>query len=171
MKAALPLAAIPLMALSACDNPKPRPGAAAAAAQASAPTVTPPASVGLKARPEAAMFSLDLINEAPDPRSKAGVIRGGVPVTFAGWAYDPVGKTAAKAVDIVIDGVAYGARYRQPRADVASYFKNENLTETGFAATLPASAVVRGAHTVVIRVVAADGAGYFDGAPIDFQVR
>ena len=173
MKVALPLAAILLTPLAACDNPKPRPAAvgAAAAAQASQPSLTPAASAGLAARPDPAMFSLDLINEAADPRSKPGVIRGGGPVTFAGWAYDPAGKTAAKAVDIVVDGAAYGARYGRPRADVASYFKNEKLGETGFAVTLPSRVVARGRHKVVVRVVAADGMGYFDSAPIEFRVR
>lgn len=173
MKSVLPLLAALSLALTACDNPKPRraDAAAAAAALASEPTLAPPASAGLSPRPEAATFALDLINEAQNPRQTPGVIKGGAPVTFGGWAYDPMAKTAAKAVDLVIDGAAYGATYGRPRADVASYFKNEALGATGFAATLPSHILKPGRHTVVVRVVAADGTSYFDSAPIEFRVR
>ena len=173
MKAALPLAAILLLAASACDRPKPRPGAAAAAAAAAAgtPTLTPPASAGLSRRAETPAFYLDLINEAADPLAKPAKIKGGQPTTFAGFAFDPVGKASGKAVDIVIDGVAYGATYGGERPDVAAYFKTEAVTPCGFRVTLPAGTVGRGAHTVAIRVVAADGKSFFESAPIAFEVR
>ncbi|HKP77537.1 MAG TPA: hypothetical protein VJU34_00255, partial [Phenylobacterium sp.] len=123
------------------------------------------------ARPEAAVFGLDLINEAQNPRLRPAVIAGGGPVTFGGWAYDPVARTARKAVDLVIDGAAYGARYGRPRPDVATYFKNEALGGSGFAATLPPHVLKRGRHQLVVRVVAADGRSYFDSAPVAFQIR
>jgi hypothetical protein len=173
LKSALPLFAVLALVLTACDNPKPRraDAAAAAAALASAPTLAPPASAGLGPRPEAPAFALDLINEAQNPRESLGVIKGGGPVTFGGWAYDPVAKAAGKAVDLVIDGAAHGAGYGRPRPDVATYFKNDALGATGFAATLPGHILKRGRHTVVVRVVAADGTSYFDSAPIEFRVR
>jgi hypothetical protein len=173
VKFALPLFAALSLALTACDNPKPRRASAeaAAAALASEPTLAPAASAGLTPRPEPAAFALDLINEAQSPVPGPVTIKGGGPVTFGGWAYDPVAKTPGKAVDLVIDGTAHGAGYARPRPDVAAYFKNEALGATGFAATLPERVLKRGRHTVVVRVVGADGASYFDSAPIAFRVR
>ena len=173
MKAAPPLAAILLLAAGACDRPKPRPAAAAAAAAAAAgiPTLAPPASAGLARRAEAPTFYLDLINEAGDPLGQPAKIKAGQPTTFAGFGFDPLGKTPGKAVDIVIDGVAYGATYGGERPDVAAYFKIDAVTPCGFRVTLPAGTVRRGAHTVAIRVVAADGMSFFESAPIGFQAR
>jgi hypothetical protein len=173
VKFALPLLVALTVTLTACDNPKPRRAnaEAAAAALAGAPTLAPAASAGLSPRPEPAAFALDLINEAQSPVPGPATIKGGGPVTFGGWAYDPVAKTAGKAIDLVIDGVAHGAGYGRPRPDVAAYFKNEALGATGFAATLPEQILKRGRHTVVVRVVAADGASYFDSATIEFRVR
>ncbi|WP_296595143.1 hypothetical protein [Phenylobacterium sp.] len=142
-----------------------------AAAQAGKPTVTPPASAGLQARPEPLPFSLDLINEGQEPRVHRVSIRGGRPVTFAGWAYDPVARGGGKGVDIVLDGVAYGAGYGRPRPDVADHFKIPAVAASGFAVTLPAYAVGKGKHTVVVRLVAADGLAYFDGPAIEFRVH
>ena len=88
-----------------------------------------------------------------------------------GFGFDPVAKAPAKGVDVVIDGKAYGAAYGGSRPDVASYFKAPGLTATGFTATLPAGSLAMGPHTAVVRVVAADGKGYFEGPTIAFTVR
>jgi len=179
VKAALPPlaivgAAIPLLALSACDKPKPRPAAAAAAtaaAQAGAPALTPAASTGLAKRAEMAGFSLDLINEAQDPLNRPATIRTGVPVTVSGFGFDPVAQTAGKAIDIVIDGAAYGTTYGHERSDVAAYYKTEAVLKSGFRTTLPAGTVKAGPHKILVRVVAADGKSYFDSATIDFYAQ
>lgn len=173
MKAVLPIAAILLMAVGACDKAKPRHGAAAAsqAAMAGAPTLAPPASGGLAKRPEMAVFSLDLINAAQDPLNNPATIQAGVPTTFSGFGFDPVAKTAGKAIDIVIDGVAYGTTYGAERPDVAGYYKTEAVLPSGFRVTLPANTIKTGAHQVVVRVVAADGASYFDSAILKFDAR
>lgn len=173
MKAALPIAAILLLAVGACDKAKPRHGAAAAsqAAAAGAPTLTPPASSGLAKRPEMAVFSLDLINGAQDPLNNPAKIEAGVPTTFSGFGFDPVAKTAGKALDIVIDGVAYGTTYGAERSDVAGYYKTEAVLPSGFRVTLPAKTIKKGAHQVVVRVVAADGKSYFDSAILGFDAR
>lgn len=167
------MAATALLALSACDKPKPRAAAAAAmaAAQAGKPVVAPAASASLPRRPEPLPFSLDLINEGQEPRAREVTIKGGGPVTFAGWAYDPVAQRDGKALDIVVDGVAYGANYGRPRPDVADHFKLPHAGGSGFALTLPAYVVGKGKHTVLVRLVAADGAGYFDSPPMAFRVR
>jgi len=173
LKAALPLAALLLLVAAACDKPKPRPVAAAAAvaAMAGAPTLTPPASVGLARRPEMATFSLDMINAATDPLNNPATIKAGGPTTFSGFGFDPVAKTAGKAIDIVIDGVAYGTAYGADRQDVAGYYKTEAVLPSGFRITLPAGTVKPGPHQVIVRVVSADGASFFDSATLSFKAE
>jgi hypothetical protein len=41
----------------------------------------------------------------------------------------------------------------------------------GFTLSLPAGALTPGEHTAVVRVIAADGGGYFEAPPITFQVK
>lgn len=177
MKAALPITALALfslalLSLAACDKPKPRQAAAplavAPAAAPAAPT-RPAASTGLAQRQEMAGFSLDAINEAQDPVNRPATIRAGVPLVVSGFGFDPVAKTPGKAVDVVIDGVAYSTEYGHGRADVATFFKAEALSATGFRAALPA--VKPGPHTAIVRVVSADGQAYFDGVPISFYAK
>lgn len=174
MKSRLPpLAALALVSLAACDQPKPRPAepqAAAAPAPAPAPAV-PPASAGLAKRAEMAGFSLDVINDAQDPLNKPATISAGGPVTLAGFGFDPVAKAPAGGVDIVIDGVAYATAYGHQRKDVGDYFKAPSLEYTGFTVTLPAGVIKPGQHQAIVRVVAADKAGYFDSVPIGFVAQ
>lgn len=173
MKAALPLAAILLLAVAACDEPKHRPaaGGAAAVVTAGAPALLPPASVGLARRPDMAVFSLDLINEAADPLNNPARIKAGGPTTFSGFGFDPVAKTAGKAIDLVVDGVPYGTTYGSERPDVAGYYKTDAILLSGFRVTLPTGTVKRGPHKVVVRVVAADGKSYFDSATLSFDAK
>lgn len=172
MKAALPFATLFVLALAGCDNPKPRP-TAAPPPNLAAPTVkvAPPASAGLPKRAEMAVISLDLINDAQDPLNRPAAIKAGVPVTFSGFGFDPVAKAAGKGLDIVVDGVAYGTTYGHERQDVAGYFETEAVIKTGFTATLPASVNTPGPHKAIIRVVAADGAAYFDSVTYDYVAK
>ena len=57
------------------------------------------------------------------------------------------------------------------RDDVAAYFKASGLTNTGFTAVLPAGLIAVGKHQALVRVVAADGKGYYDGIAIAFEVK
>lgn len=172
MKPTLPIAALAVLCVAACDKPKPRQAAAPlAVAPAAAPATpaAPPASTGLSQREEMAGFSLDAINEAQDPVNMPATIRAGAPLVVSGFGFDPVAKTPGKAVDVVIDGVAYPTEYGHGRADVATFFKAEALSATGFKAALPA--VKPGPHTAIVRVVSADGQAYFDGVPINFYAK
>lgn len=179
MKAALTPLAAPLLvfgaliALSACDQPKPRPAEpqAAATVAAPAPAARAGASAGLPKRAEMAGFSLDLINDAKDPVNTPATISAAGPVTFSGFGFDPVTKTPGAAVDIVIDGVAYPTSYNHQRSDVATYFKTPALEHSGFTVTLPAGAIKAGPHQAVVRVVSADKTGYFDSVTIGFVAQ
>ena len=98
------------------------------------------------------------------------VTPGYAPIVLSGFGFDPVAKAPAKGVDVVIDGKAYAATYGGAREDVANYFKTPGLAATGYALTLPAGFLVNGPHKVVVRVIAADGQGYFESPAIPFTV-
>jgi hypothetical protein len=171
------LAAVALAGLAACDSPKPRqvpPDPMAKALPAPSGVIAAPtdgASEGLAKRTEFAAFSLDRVGEALDPLNKqpAGT-PGDAPILLNGFGFDPVAKAPAKGVDVAIDGKAYAATYGVARADVAAYFKTPGLAATGFTLTLPAGFLVNGPHKVAVRVIAADGKGYFESPPIAFTV-
>ena len=137
--------------------------------------VAPPTeglSAGLAKRAEPPGVFLDHIGTAVDPANRPpAVTAAGAPMVLDGFGFDPVAKLPAKGVDVVIDGKAYGTAYGHPRPDVAVYFKTPALAATGFRTTLPAGAVAAGAHTVLVRVVAADGKGYFESQPVAFTVK
>lgn len=168
-----------LATLGACEQGKPRhpppdPMAIAPPADATAAGPAPAGvlSAGLVKRPEAAGFFLDHAGAAVDPRSRQpAVTPAGQATVFDGFGFDAPAKAPAKGVDIVVDGKAYGTVYGAARPDVASFFKTPGLVKVGFKAVLPPGALAVGAHTVVVRVVAADGKGYFDSPTVAFTVN
>jgi hypothetical protein len=171
-----------LAALSACDKPKNREAAqrAAAAREPLAPILRqpspaqaprPPGSANLAKAKGVAGFYVDFIDGAKDPlNNQPAKVAAGVPIVIGGFGFDAVVKRPAKAVDVVIDGKAYGAPYGAPRPDVAAFYKTPALTNVGYKVTLPADAAPKGEHTLVVRVVAADGRSYQDSVPIPFVV-
>lgn len=165
------------LALAACEKGKPRhvpvdPMAIAPPPPGPAVAPTEGLSAGLTKRREFPGFFLDRVGSAPDPLNKQpAVTLAAQPLVFDGFGFDPVAKTPAKGVDVVVDGKAYGAAYGHPRPDVAAYFKTPGLVAVGYTATLPAGALAMGPHTVVIRVVSADGTGYFESPKIPFTVK
>lgn len=173
----LPAAAtMAALALCACEQGKPRhpPPDPMAVAQAPAPAAAPTEgmSAGLVKRSEPAGFFLDHVGQAADPRGKPpAVTPAGAPIVLDGFGFDPVAKAPAKGVDVVVDGKAYGTAYGSPRQDVANYFKNPALVNVGFTTTLPAGSLAVGPHAVVVRVVAADGLGYFESPGTYFTVK
>lgn len=174
MRPTLTLALLAPFALAACDNPKPRPAVAPtsmAPLPAAQPAPAPATVAGLAKRPEMPGFSLDAINQAQDPVNRPATIQADAPLSVSGFGLDPVAKAPGKAVQIVIDGVAYPTLYGHERQDVAAYFKAEAAAASGFKADLPAGTVKRGPHTAVVRVIAADGRSYFEGPPIAFTAR
>ena len=168
--------ALAALALGACDEAKPRhtppdPFAGPLAApEAAAPRKG--FSDGLPRRPEPANFTFDHIGQAFDPlnRQPARTAHNRA-ILLDGFAFDPAGKIPARAVDVVVDGRAYGAAYGKARPDVADYFKAPVLTDVGFTVTLPARSLAVGPHTASLRVVASDGAAYFQGPTLAFEVQ
>jgi hypothetical protein len=139
------------------------------------PTSTPPTeglSKGLPKRAEPAGFSLDHAGAAQDPLNRRPAITpADRPIRLDGFGFDPVAKAPAKGVDVVVDGKAYGTAYGAARPDVASYTKTPGLVKVGFAVTLPAGTLAPGPHIAVVRVVATDGKGYYEGVAIPFGVQ
>jgi hypothetical protein len=167
------------LALGACEQGKPRhppPDPMALAPDAAGPAAAPTEglSAGLAKRSAPAGFFIDHIGQATDPTGKpqaAAVTAANAPILLDGFAFDPVAKAPAKAVDVVVDGKTYGTKYGAARTDVASFFKAPALVAVGFRVTLPSGSLAPGPHALVVRVVSADGAGYFDSPEIPFQVK
>jgi hypothetical protein len=170
------------LALTACEQGKPRHVPPDPMAKAPPPVIPipgaalpvpglPSLSAGLSKRPQAALFSIDSIGAAVDPLNQPAVVPAGEPIFVRGFGLDPVTKTPGKGLDVVVDGKAYGTSYGAGRDDVAAYFKAAGLTKVGFKTTLPPGEVAAGRHQILVRVVAADGKGYYDGATIAFEVK
>jgi hypothetical protein len=168
-------AALCVAALAACDKAKPRPpvdGGPPAPASTAPVAVGPILSEGLHKRDEYPGFYLDKVGSASDPVvHKPAVTSGEAPIELAGFGFDPVAKAPAKGVDVVIDGKAYPTKYGAKRPDVARYMKNPALEPVAYTMTLPARALDAGEHIVVVRIIAADGSGYFESPQIKFEVR
>jgi hypothetical protein len=169
-------AAICLLALSACEKGKPRHVPADPMALAPPPPVvaapTEGLSAGLPKLKGLPGVSLDRVGAAPDPLNRKPAVTPGAEATvFAGFAFDPKAKAPARGVDVVVDGKAYGAAYGASRIDVASYFRTPGLTAVGYTMTLPAQALAPGQHSVLLRVVAADGTGFYESPNYPFTVK
>jgi hypothetical protein len=172
----LTAATMAALALSACEEGKPRhppPDPMALAPAVSEPSApTEGLSAGLTKRAEPAGFFLDHVGQAVDPRGRPpAVTAASAPLLLDGFGFDPVAKLPAKGVDLVVDGKIYGARYGAARQDVANYFKAPALVNVGFTASLPSGNLSVGPHVVVVRVISADGRGYFDSPAIPFQAK
>jgi len=96
----------------------------------------------------------------PVPAPSGFVAGRGVTLWLNGWAADVPGKVPAQAACIVIDGKLQpgaSAQYGNPRPDVATAYKVDALTSTGFTVTIPVSALHRGLHHVTVAVVLPSG--------------
>jgi hypothetical protein len=167
-----------VLALGACDKAKVRhvPPDPMLAYMHEAPDLPPASgpgvSGGLSMRPGMPGFYLDHAGDALDPMNrKPAVTAADGPVLLDGFGFDPVALAPGKGVDVVVDGKAWPTNYGLPRGDVAEFKKIPGLVSVGFSTTVPAGTLARGAHSAVVRVVAADGKGYYDSPPIAFTLK
>jgi hypothetical protein len=163
-------------ALGACDKPKqrhtPPDPFASLPPEGLGAVSTEGMSKGLPRRPELGGFTLDHAGAAHDPlNQQPAVTPMDRPILFDGFGFDPVAKAPGRGVDVVIDGKAYGAAYGRRRQDVANYLKAPGLADVGFSVTLPAGSLPQGPHIVTVRVVAADGAAYYESPSIHFEAK
>jgi hypothetical protein len=92
----------------------------------------------------------------------------GVPITVntasfgvRGWAVDQRAKTVAGGVIISVDGKDFVADYGSPRPDVAANLKNSDYINSGFTVSIDSSAIGKGKHTLIFRVVTSDRKSYY----------
>jgi acetyltransferase-like isoleucine patch superfamily enzyme len=117
----------------------------------------PDSFADLPHRPNGARMSLDQLGPVAAPFDQPGVrLDGGAAVVVDGFAYDATGQLA-RAVEVVLDGRSYPARYGEHRPDVAEGVGDPALGPCGFRALLPPDALSPGPHGLAIRVVLADG--------------
>jgi len=112
--------------------------------------------------PEAVSFAVDTVN---DRLISQGVViesaREAV-VTVNGWALDAVAKQVASGVLLEVDGrLTIPAQYGLPRPDVASLL-GWQYKFSGFSASFATSVLAKGLHTLSLRVISADGQGYYE---------
>ncbi len=170
------LCALSVLALGACEQPKPRnippDPLAAPPAAAVVPQPVEGRTAALRKREEYPAAYVDHLGAAADPlRNPPAVTPAGVPTQFDGFAYDGVAKAPAKGVEVVIDSKAYVAEYGKPRADVMAFTKNPALGNTGYVLVLPGADLPAGPHTLRLRVIASDGASYYEVPAIPFNAK
>lgn len=131
----------------------------------------PGISIGLPQREGPPGYYVDAIGKAMAPLKQDGPLRtpAGAPIVIHGFAFDRVARTPAGAVDVVIDGKAYAADYGGARLDVAQAYGEPALAACGFVLTLQAGLLKPGPHSLVLRVVTADGAGWHESRTFDFE--
>lgn len=89
--------------------------------------------------------------------------QSGPTITVRGWAVDQRAKLPAAGVIINVDGTTdVLADYGAPRPDVASNLKSSDYLNSGFRASLDATKLAKGRHTLTMRIVTVDRKGYFE---------
>ncbi|HEV2533600.1 hypothetical protein [Phenylobacterium sp.] len=123
----------------------------------------PGPSDGLPRRFDYSPAYLDRAGAAFDPLNNPhAATPASEPIDLRGFAFDGPGRKLARGVDLVVDGVAYEARYGLRRDDVAKSQNDAELTACGFVLTLAPQSLAPGSHAVRVRVIAADGGGYYE---------
>jgi phosphoglycerol transferase len=131
-----------------------------------------PATLSMTACKGQPMMVLDQIGTARSPFGDGSVrVSSSDELRVSGWAVDHPSKSAANAVDVVIDRTPFASTYGATRDDVAEYFQRPGYRDTGFTASIPGSAIAKGEHTLTLRVVAADGRCYFQSRAIPVTVE
>jgi hypothetical protein len=98
-------------------------------------------------------------------------VPAGSALTMDGFGFDVVAKKPAKGVDLDVDGRLFGTTYGSPRADVATAQKVPDLVKVGYRGVIPGAILTPGEHQVSVRVVSADGTGFYASPVIKFTAR
>jgi SAM-dependent methyltransferase len=115
------------------------------------------------------VFNLETLQGVLEPFGKAAFalnLRTGDVLTAVGWAIDTLGGKPGCGVDIAIDGTPYQAAYGHQRPDVAAHFKRPEYVKSGFGFRFPSGRMTPGDHALTVRVIAADGRGYYESAAL-----
>ena len=111
------------------------------------------------ANSEALLLFDEIAGQAPQP---------GIPISVKtpnfmvkGWAVDPAAKVPAGGVIVHVEDKDFVANYGAPRPDVAANLKNPDYVKTGFNVIIDSSAIGKGKHTLIFRVVTPDRKSYY----------
>ena len=119
--------------------------------------------------PDHTDYSLESINDHPFPLGKPPArISRERPLTVAGWAIDREAGQATAGVELVVGDRGFETRYGLPRPDVAEYFKQPGLVDSGFRGMLPAGTLPPGEYTLRLRLRLSDGEHFLEtpGYPV-----
>ncbi len=163
MKSRLFMSLIALIALAGCSSP-PIP----------APTKAEPDGITarLTRSTTPTLYNLEKINGVVDPASHAPVsVPAGEDLTITGWAVDQTAQSAPAGVEIVVDGKPYRAKSGLDRIDVADHFHLPGYAKAGFSFSAGAGSFGKGAHQLSLRIIAKDGANYFESPALTVNVQ
>lgn len=109
-------------------------------------------------RTSGSKFNIELINQKRLDEGTVIVInKTAEPELFIqGWSFDIDKNASASAVFIGIDGTFYPTRYHLNRPDVAAYFNNKRLKDTGFYLQLSSDIFPKGTHNITLNIISSD---------------
>jgi hypothetical protein len=159
------------LGVGACSEKEenvPTPGAATSN---NAPAASGPLK-GLRNAGKDTTFSIDIVNGQAIPKSGPIVVKT-PQVTMGGWAVDQQAQSAAGGVYVTVDGKTdVPTEYGGERKDVAEINKNPRYRNSGFAASVDATTIGKGRHTLGLKILTADGKGYYEpDTKIDIEVQ
>jgi hypothetical protein len=168
----IPLLAFLLASCGSSSQAPPEGSAVPSPTAAAAPIQATGASASLKRLSGEPTYNLEVMGPVVNPLASKGIIvPASGPLQISGWAVDAAAKALGSGVDIVIDGVPVAAQYSMDRLDVARALKVPAYGKAGFQLTMQPGQVRQGSHTIAVRVVSSDGAGYYEGTTIPFTVQ
>jgi hypothetical protein len=95
-------------------------------------------------------------------------LQAGTGYRVAGWAIDPNGERLLSGVCLYVDGklARYGKTlYGSPRPDIASAFKTDGVTASGYLIEIPARSLSPGRHELSVVTLTASGSALLLRAP------
>jgi hypothetical protein len=133
----------------------------------------PPSLSNLRDSGAAQKAAIDVLGSRGSSLGTDAVIAAGCPgfLPVEGWAVDSATGKLASAVYLDIDGVLYPAGYGSARPDVAASLGSASVIGSGFKTAIPQARFGTAEHTLVLRVVSADGRSVASGQLIRFRCR
>ena len=153
-----------------------QPGAVTTAAAPATPQPTaPPGEPVVPAAPVLSQAQLKALQPVGAPARYANIeglggggpngdqLPAGPPMVVHGWAGDPVAKSAAAGLLVIIDGkrrINAGKDYGADRMDVAWFYRTMKMLRTGFSVSVPTTGLAKGAHVIQLGALQADRRHY-----------
>ncbi len=150
-----------VLCLGACSAEDDEISNPAAVTSSAAPAASGPLK-NLRSVGKNTAFSIDIINGQAIPKSGPVVVNT-PQVTMGGWAVDQQAQSEAGGVYVTVDGkIDVPTEYGSERKDVADANKNPRYRNSGFAASIDASTIGKGSHTLGLKILTTDKRGYYE---------